>query len=144
MPAVMDSYRRVAAEADLVIVEGAGTEVYLRHTDVYAPGRGRRPAGGAGADGSRTAAPSPPSSPTCCTRRRARASSVTSSTSSAATSRSTSRPARDERTHRLAAAGRGQVVRRRDTPAGQGRAGAGACANGGASGSVCHRPPPAR
>ncbi|MGC4078539.1 MAG: cobyric acid synthase [Rubrivivax sp.] len=36
MPAVMDSYRRVAAEADLVIVEGAGagTEVYLRHCDI--------------------------------------------------------------------------------------------------------------
>jgi adenosylcobyric acid synthase len=36
MPAVLDSYRRVAAEADLVLVEGAGagTETYLRHCDI--------------------------------------------------------------------------------------------------------------
>ncbi|MBK5915534.1 cobyric acid synthase [Rhodocyclus purpureus] len=36
MPAVLDSLRRTAAEADLVIVEGAGsgTEVYLRHCDI--------------------------------------------------------------------------------------------------------------
>ncbi|MBB4211500.1 adenosylcobyric acid synthase (glutamine-hydrolysing) [Rhodothalassium salexigens DSM 2132] len=36
MPAVMDSYARVAAEADLVLVEGAGagTETYLRHCDI--------------------------------------------------------------------------------------------------------------
>ncbi|WP_424511294.1 cobyric acid synthase [Rhodovulum euryhalinum] len=36
MPAVMDSYRRVAAEADLVLVEGAGagTETHLRRSDI--------------------------------------------------------------------------------------------------------------
>lgn len=36
MPAVLDSLRRTAAQADLVIVEGAGsgTEVYLRHCDI--------------------------------------------------------------------------------------------------------------
>jgi adenosylcobyric acid synthase len=36
MPAVLDSYRRVAANADLVLVEGAGsgTETYLRHCDI--------------------------------------------------------------------------------------------------------------
>ncbi len=36
MPAVIDSYRRVAAEADLVLVEGAGagTETYLRDCDI--------------------------------------------------------------------------------------------------------------
>ncbi|MBB4304760.1 adenosylcobyric acid synthase [Rhodobium orientis] len=36
LPAIMDSYRRVASEADLVLVEGAGsgTEVYLRHCDI--------------------------------------------------------------------------------------------------------------
>ena len=36
MPAVLDSLRRTAALADLVIIEGAGsgTEVYLRHCDI--------------------------------------------------------------------------------------------------------------
>ncbi|WP_338111869.1 cobyric acid synthase [Rhodocyclus tenuis] len=36
LPAVLDSLRRTTAEADLVIVEGAGsgTEVYLRHCDI--------------------------------------------------------------------------------------------------------------
>ena len=36
MPAVMDSFARVASEADLVLVEGAGagTEVHLRHCDI--------------------------------------------------------------------------------------------------------------
>ncbi len=36
MPAVLDSFARLAAEADLVLVEGAGSgaEVYLRHCDI--------------------------------------------------------------------------------------------------------------
>ncbi|SIO55113.1 adenosylcobyric acid synthase (glutamine-hydrolysing) [Rhodovulum sp. ES.010] len=36
LPAVTDSYRRMAAEADLVLVEGAGagTETWLRHCDI--------------------------------------------------------------------------------------------------------------
>ena len=36
IPAVMDSFQRTAAQADLVLVEGAGsaTEVYLRHCDI--------------------------------------------------------------------------------------------------------------
>ncbi|PTN01044.1 cobyric acid synthase CobQ, partial [Rhodovulum imhoffii] len=36
MPAVLDSFHRIAATADLVLVEGAGagTEVYLRHCDI--------------------------------------------------------------------------------------------------------------
>ncbi|PTE14453.1 cobyric acid synthase CobQ [Fuscovulum blasticum DSM 2131] len=36
LPAVLDSYRRVAAEADLVLVEGAGsgTETHLRRSDI--------------------------------------------------------------------------------------------------------------
>lgn len=36
LPAIMDSYARVAADADLVLVEGAGagTETYLRHCDI--------------------------------------------------------------------------------------------------------------
>ncbi|WP_165918981.1 cobyric acid synthase [Rhodovulum adriaticum] len=36
LPAVLDSYRRVAAQADLVLVEGAGagTETWLRHCDI--------------------------------------------------------------------------------------------------------------
>jgi adenosylcobyric acid synthase len=36
MPAVLDSFRRIAAEADLVLVEGAGSgaEVYLRESDI--------------------------------------------------------------------------------------------------------------
>jgi adenosylcobyric acid synthase len=36
LPAVMDSFHRTAAQADLMLVEGAGsgTEVYLRHCDI--------------------------------------------------------------------------------------------------------------
>ena len=36
LPAVMDSYRRIAAEADLVLVEGAGaaTETWIKHCDI--------------------------------------------------------------------------------------------------------------
>jgi len=36
LPAVLDSYRRVAAEADLVLVEGAGaaTETWIKHCDI--------------------------------------------------------------------------------------------------------------